>query len=312
MDETNITLVVLAAGLGSRYGGMKQLDGVGPRGETIMEYSVYDAIRAGIRRVIFVIKGEMRDTFDAAIGQKLSPFCQIEYAFQRLDDLPEGFSVPANRIKPWGTAHAVRSCRKQLDGPFIVINADDYYGTDAFAEMAKFLSLNQTDLNMPQFAMLGYEVAKTLSEHGSVARGVCEVNPDGYLLRVTERTRIERKSGVVKYTDEMGRTHSLADTTPVSMNIWGLTPAFLDALETYFVNFLRDERNHERNEIYLPGYVQHLIDHNAARVAVLPIGERWFGVTYREDRDGVVSALAEMTAEGKYPSGLWSYDDKRD
>ncbi len=300
-------LVVMAAGMGSRYGGMKQIDPVGPNGQVIIDYSIYDAHRAGFDTVIFVIKHEIEDAFKAAIGDRLSSVMNVKYAFQQLDELPAGFTVPEGRVKPWGTCHAVLAAKDLVDGPFAVINADDYYGPEAFKVMYDYLSTHE-DGESYDYCMVSYLLQNTVSENGSVSRGVCITNPDGTLHSVTERTRIETYEGGVHYTEDGGESWTdLPGDTPVSMNLWGFGKSFLDEAEQRFAGWLRQTlpENPLKGEYYLPLVVTELIEEGKAKIQVLRSTDKWYGVTYREDKPLVVQAIARKTAEGQYPENLW-------
>ena len=302
-------LIVMAAGMGSRYGGLKQLDPVGPHGELIIDYSIYDARRAGFETVIFVVKREMEEAFRAAIGDRLSRAMEVRYAFQELTDLPAGYAVPEGRAKPWGTCHAVLAARRLVDGPFAVINADDYYGPEGFQKIYDYLSAHPDRPGCYEFAMVGYKVGNTVTAHGSVARGVCETDGEGCLIRVTERTCIEQDGAHARFTEDGGATWTHLDgDTLVSMNLWGFTRSFLDEAQARFPAFLDRTlaENPLKGEYFLPGVVTQLLEEGRARVKVLPSDDRWHGVTYREDRPEVVAALADMTARGLYPEELWS------
>ena len=300
-------LVVMAAGMGSRYGGLKQIDPVGPHGELIIDYSIYDARRAGFETVVFIIKHEIEDAFRKAIGDRLSQVMEVRYAFQQLDDLPAGYTVPEGREKPWGTAHAILAARRIIDGPFAVINADDYYGPHAFEVLYNYLS-QHPDNERYQYAMVSYPLRNTVTEHGSVARGVCQVDEQDHLLSVTERTRIEKDGDHARYTEDSGETwYPLDGSTPVSMNLWGFNHSFLKELEDRLPAFLDKAlvENPLKGEYFLPSVVSALIDEDRAQVQMLRSQDRWYGVTYKEDHPQVVAALAQMTAEGQYPAYLW-------
>ena len=301
-------LVVMAAGMGSRYGGMKQIDPVGPNGQVIIDYSLYDAKRAGFETVIFVIKHEIEAAFKAAIGSRVSGALNVKYAYQQLDELPEGFSVPADRVKPWGTCHAVLAAKDLIDGPFAVINADDYYGPEAFRVIYDYLSTHQ-DGTVYDYCMVSYLLKNTVSENGSVSRGVCEANPDGTLRKVTERTRIETYPGGVHYTEDGGKSWTdLPGETPVSMNLWGFGKSFVEEADRRFAGWLTENlpKNPLKCEYFLPTVVTELINERKAAVKVLSSTDKWYGVTYREDKPVVVEAIARMTAEGLYPADLWN------
>ncbi len=301
-------LVVMAAGMGSRYGGMKQIDPVGPNGQVIMDYSLYDAHRAGFDTVVFVIKRELEQTFRELVGDRVAKVMQVKYAFQQLEDLPDGVTIPQGRVKPWGTCHAVLAAKNQIDGPFAVINADDYYGPKAFQEMYNYLATHEDDA-MYHYCMVSYLLRNTVSENGSVARGVCAENPDGTLDSVTERTRIETYDGGIHYTEDGGESWTdVEGETPVSMNLWGFGKSFLQEAETRFAGWLRENLpvNPMKCEYYLPLVVSELIDERKATVQVLRSADKWYGVTYREDKPLVVNAIAEKTAAGEYPENLWN------
>ena len=301
-------LVVLAAGMGSRYGGLKQMDSVAGHGQSIIDYSIYDARRAGFEKVIFVIKRALEEDFRRLVGDRIARGIQVEYAFQELDDLPAGYAVPAGRKKPWGTTHAVLAARDLIRGPFAVINSDDYYGPEAFRLIYDFLS-TQDEAAVPQrYAMVSYLLGNTVTDNGSVARGVCRVGEDGLLREVVEHTRIEKDGSDACSTLDGGETWvPLPGSTPVSMNFWGFQRSFVDEGEARFPEFLDRilAENPENGEFYLPLLVSRLIGEGKAQVRVLPSEDKWYGVTYREDKPGVVAALADMTARGLYPENLW-------
>ena len=302
-------LVVLAAGMGSRYGGLKQIDPVGAKGEAILDYSLYDAHRAGFETAVIIIKEAIRKDFMDTVGARLKKCpMEIRYAYQELDKLPEGYTVPEGRTKPWGTSHAVLCARNEIDGaPFAVINADDYYGADAFKVIYNFLADNE-DGEKYSYCMVGYELGKTVTDNGSVARGICETDANGYLTEVTERTKIEKYEGGIHFTEDDGATWTdvAADTT-VSMNMWGYTASFIDEVEARFPAFLDKVlgKNPGKAEFFLPSTVSELLGENKATVKVLHSADKWFGVTYAADKPVVVAALKDMTAAGKYPEGLW-------
>ncbi len=301
-------LVVLAAGMGSRYGGLKQIDPVGSCGEAILDYSVYDAHEAGFETVVIIIKEAIRKEFMETVGARLAKApVEIRYAYQELDKLPEGFAVPEGRVKPWGTSHAVL-CAKDVigDAPFAVINADDYYGKSAFKVLYNALS-QAADGEKYDYCMVGYELSKTVTENGSVARGVCAADQQGCLTAITERTRIEQYEGGIHFTEDGISWTDLAPDTIVSMNMWGFTPSFLEELEGRFPAFLKKAQaeNPMKGEYFLPGVVEQLLNESKATVKVLTSPDKWYGVTYAADKPGVVAALRGFTAEGKYPDGLW-------
>ena len=299
-------LVIMAAGMGSRYGGLKQLDPVGDHGQLIIDYSIYDARRAGFETVVFVIKPEIEEDFKRCIGGRVSKSMDVRYAYQLKEDLPEGYAVPGVRQKPWGTAHAALAARNVVDGPFAVINADDYYGPEAFQEIFSYLSAHE-DGALYEYVMVGYLLKNTVTENGTVARGVCEETADNFLTKVTERTKIE-KGEPPRYTEDDGQTWTeLPGDTIVSMNMWGFTRSFLDEAWARFPSFLDKAlaENPAKAEYFLPTVVSQLIDEGKARVKVLRSEDKWYGVTYREDKPTVVSAIAEKTASGLYPDRLW-------
>ena len=301
-------LVVMAAGMGSRYGGLKQLDPVGAHGELIIDYSIYDARRAGFETVVFVIKHAIEETFKAGIGDRLSKVMDVRYAYQELDDLPEGYAVPEGRVKPWGTCHAILAARKVVDGPFAVINSDDYYGPEAFREMYDYLSTHEDRPGCYEYAMVGYLLGNTVTEHGHVARGVCVETADHFLRSVTEHTHIEKDGDNARSTRDGGETwEQLPGDTIVSMNLWGFTRSFLTEAEERFPAFLDRALKDDpvKGEYFLPSVVSALIGEGKARVKVLRSRDRWYGVTYHEDKPVVVSAIARMTQEGLYPANLW-------
>lgn len=297
------TLFVLAAGMGSRYGGLKQLDSLGPNGETIMDYSIYDAIKSGFGKVVFVIRKDFEQDFRDKILSKYEGHVPVEVVFQSTDALPEGFTCPADRTKPWGTNHAVLMGKDVIKEPFAVINADDFYGRDAFEVIAKELSRPRD--RKGDYCMVGFRVGNTMTENGSVARGVCE-NKDGLLTSVVERTAISYDDNHdIVFTDENGEVQKLAPSTPVSMNLWGFTPDYFDYSEREFVNFLKKDINTPKAEFFIPLCIDALIKNGEATVKVLDTDSRWFGVTYAADRPGVVEKFARLAADGVYPSPLF-------
>jgi len=300
-------LVVMAAGMGSRYGGMKQIDPVGPNGQVIIDYSLYDARRAGFETVVFIIKQETEAAFRAAIGDRVAGSMNVKFAFQTLDALPAGFAVPEGRVKPWGTCHAVLAAKDFISGPFAVINADDYYGPEAFRVIYDYLAAH-TDGEKYDYCMVSYLLKNTVSENGSVSRGVCTANPDGTLANVTERTRIETYPGGIHYTGDGGATWTdLPGETPVSMNLWGFGESFLREANARFASWLCENlpKNPLKCEYFLPLVVSELLDEGKATVRLLHSADKWYGVTYREDKPVVAAAIARMTAGGLYPENLW-------
>ena len=313
-DMKEPVLVVMAAGMGSRYGGLKQIDPVDKEGHIIMDFSIYDAVRAGFKKVVFIIKKENEEAFRAAVGDRLSRILDVVYVFQDINDLPEGYTPPADRKKPWGTGHAVLSCRNVIDGPFAVINADDYYGVQAFRLAYDFLSKAEDD-DKYRYMMVGYHLSNTLTENGHVARGVCVTDDDGMLLNIHERTRIEKRDGGAAYTEDEGATWTgLPDDTIVSMNMWGFTGSFLSELEKRFPAFL--DKNLAENplkcEYFLPFVVDELIRENKASVKVFATPERWFGVTYKEDKPVVEAGIQELKDKNVYPQHLWDGQGKEE
>ncbi len=299
-------LVIMAAGMGSRYGGLKQMDPVGPGGETILDYSAFDARRAGFRRVVFLIKHAIEEDFRRLVGDRISRHMQVSYAFQELDSLPEGFSVPEGRTKPFGTGHAVLCCRSLIDAPFAVINADDYYGPGAFRLAFEALSGLEDDEKL-RYMMVAYHLKNTLTENGYVSRGVCEVSGDGLLLGIQERTHIISSCDGPLFTED-GRTYTLlSPDVPVSMNMWGFTPSLLRELEARFPLFLNGalRENPLKAEFFLPSVVNSLLAEGRASVRVARSGDRWWGVTYQDDRPQVKAALQDLTSGGLYPAPLW-------
>ena len=299
-------LVIMAAGMGSRYGGLKQIDPVDEYGNIIMDFSVYDAKRAGFEQVVFIIKKENEADFKAAVGNRIEKQMGVSYVFQDLKKIPEGFSVPEGRTKPWGTAHAILCCEEAVDGPFAVINADDFYGREAFRVMYDYLAGHEDDEKY-RFAMVGYQVENTLTENGSVARGVCGLDGAGCLLDITERTKIWRQDGRIVYEDERGAAVTIPEGTPVSMNLWGFSTGIFKELSLRFPAFLNRalRENPLKGEFYIPSVVDGLIREGRASVRVLRSHDRWFGVTYREDKPLVVEAVRKLKAEGAYSERLW-------
>lgn len=302
-------LVVMAAGMGSRYGGLKQIDPVGNHGQLIIDYSIYDALRAGFETVVFVIKHEIETNFKQAIGNRLSKIIEVKYAYQELDDLPEGYSVPAERIKPWGTAHAILAARKVVNGPFAVINSDDYYGPEAFRAIYNYLNEHPDGPDCYEFAMVGYLLGNTVTEHGHVARGVCVEDENNYLVSVTERVHIEKNGDDARYTEDDGQSWTaLSGKAVVSMNLWGLTQSFFTEAWDRFPAFLNKTlaENPVKGEYFLPAVISELLAEGKARAKVLRSADKWHGVTYQADKPVVVAAIAEKTAAGMYPDNLWA------
>lgn len=308
MEPKQPVLVVMAAGMGSRYGGLKQIDPVDPQGHIIMDFSVYDAVRAGFKKVIFIIKRENEAAFREAIGDRLSRYLQVSYVYQELERLPEGFQVPEGRVKPWGTGHAVLSCLGKIDGPFVVINADDYYGAHAFQMAYTFLTGLQEETVPARYMMVGYRLDNTLTENGHVARGICETDADGHLVTIQERTHIERRDGRVMYTEDEGETwNELPADSTVSMNMWGFSAGILQELQNRFAAFLKEnlDKNPLKCEYFLPFVVDELLSEKKATVQVLKSMDKWYGVTYKEDKPVVMENIQRLKDEGLYPQGLW-------
>lgn len=297
-------LVVMAAGIGSRYGGLKQTDPVGANGELIIDYSVYDAIKAGFGKVIFIINHTIEADFKEIIGNRLGQYIEVAYAYQELNDVPEGIMMPAERQKPLGTAHAIHSARHLIDAPFAVINADDYYGADAFAKIYDYLS--QSSLGDYDYAMVGYQLENTVTDHGYVSRGVCSKNDQNLLTDIVEKTHIEKRPDGIAYQED-DKWYPLPEGTIVSMNMWGFTSTLLREIEVGLNEFLIEGlvSNPLKCEYYLPSVVDRMIKNEKSTVKVLTTDEKWYGVTYSEDKATVVSALGQMTSEGKYPDKLW-------
>ena len=296
-------LVIMAAGMGSRYGGLKQIDPIDDQGHIIMDFSIYDAMAAGFEKVVFIIKRANEQAFKESIGNRVSQKIQVEYVYQELDKIPQGFDVPEGREKPFGTGHAILCCRDMLDGPFVVINADEYYGKHAYQAVYDYLMEHQDDEKY-RYAMVGYALKNTLTEHGHVARGICRTNDQGFLEEIVERTHIEKRGDGAAYTEDEGKswTKVSADSI-VSMNMWGFSRSILQELETGFVNFLQNElpNNPLKAEYYLPMAVGELLQEGKASVRVLTSRDKWHGVTYKEDKKMVVEAIAELKKQGLYP-----------
>lgn len=302
---TKPALIVMAAGMGSRYGGMKQIDPVGPNNEIIIDYSVYDALKAGFGKIVFVIKEENKEIFREKVGKKTEKLVDTEYVFQRLDDVPAGFLVPSERIKPWGTAHAVMSCRNAINTPFAVINADDFYGYESFKVLHNYLE-NTIDRNgIYQYCMVGFILENTLTENGHVSRGVCSVDSNGNLVEIHERIRIEKFGRITKYTEDGQNWAVIPEGSMVSMNMWGFTPSIFKELENHFSLFYeKNKENLLKAEYFLPEVVGQLLAEKKAKVRVLASKERWYGVTYQEDKPMVRQAVMDMIRQGVYPEKL--------
>lgn len=292
------TLLVLAAGMGSRYGGLKQIDPVGPAGETIIDYSIYDAIRAGFGKVVFVIRRDIEQTFREVVGSKFDNHLPVEYAFQELTNIPAPFTVPAGRTKPWGTGHAILAAESVIHEPFAMINADDFYGTDTFRVLADYLRQVSADSNT--YAMVGFTLRKTLSDHGTVARGVCQVDNAGKLKQIVELLKIEKTATGARQGDQ-----TLTGDEPVSMNFWGFTPTLFGHLRRELQQFLKQQGQEEKSELLIPMVIGDLVAQNRATCQVLRTAASWFGVTYREDRPIVIENIRKLIAAGEYPASLW-------
>ena len=295
------TLLILAAGMGSRYGGLKQIDPVGPAGETIIDYSIYDALRAGFGKLVFVIRKDIEQQFKEIIGARFEKRVAVEYVFQELDKLPPGFSLPAGRTKPWGTTHAILMAENVVKEPFAAINADDFYGQQAYKLLANYLTSGSSD-----YAMVGFILKNTLSDFGSVARGVSRTDAADYLTSVVEMMKIERDGAAAKNTDAEGKITRLTGDEAVSMNFWGFTPAVFPQLKTKFTEFLKKSGGELKSECYIPSTVNDLVIAGQAKVKVLRTHDSWFGVTYREDRPMVVESIRKLIARGDYPEKLWA------
>ena len=300
-------LVIMAAGMGSRYGGLKQIDPVDNAGNKILDFSIYDALRAGFKKAVFIIKKENEALFRECIGDVVSRHMEVEYVFQDLNDVPEGFVIPEERVKPWGTAHAIFSCRDAVKGPFAVINADDYYGVEAFKVLYDFLTTHEDDEKY-RYAMVGYQLGNTLTENGSVARGCCVTNEEGYLVSITERTKIIKTADGAAYTEDDGATYTpISVDSPVSMNMWGFTTSIIPELGKALDNFFANEvkKNPLKAECYLPIEVDDLLKEDRATVQVLSSKDKWFGVTYKEDKPYVMDSIQKLKDAGVYPEVLW-------
>ena len=299
----SVTLLVLAAGMGSRYGGLKQLDSVGPNGETVIDYSVFDAIRAGFNKVVFIIREDFKEEFKLSIGEKFQDRIEVEYAFQKLDELPPGYTIPNDRTKPWGTGHAILSAMQTVRDPFAVINADDFYGQLAYQKIYNYLSETPVDALPANYCMVGYPLKNTLSEHGSVSRGICSVSEDDKLNSVRELTHILKKHSEI-FNEVNGEKESLTGDEVVSMNMWGFSPQVFIQLERLFSEFLKENLNVLSSEFYIPFAVDNLIQSGTATVEVLETTEKWFGVTYQEDKVQVQGAIRSLIQHGDYPSSI--------
>jgi UTP-glucose-1-phosphate uridylyltransferase len=301
---TKPTLLVLAAGMGSRYGSLKQIDPVGPSGETIIDYSIYDAIRAGFGKVVFIIRKSFEQDFKDIFISKLQPHIAVEYVFQEIDMIPEGVAISPERTKPWGTAHAILMAKDVIHEPFAVINGDDFYGSEAFKTMADYLGSLTAD-QQNQYSLVGYQVGNTMSENGSVSRGVCQADADRNLVSVTERTNIQYTDGGIAYQEADGSSVFLDPETLVSMNFWGFTPKYFTQTESMFVDFVKENSDSLKAEFYIPTAIDKLINSSLASVKVLRSDAKWFGVTYKEDKPLVIEKLAKLINAGVYPAQLW-------
>ena len=300
-------LVIMAAGMGSRYGGLKQIDPVDEQGHIIMDFSIFDAKRAGFEKVVFIIKKENEADFKEAVGNRMEAIMDVAYVYQDLQNIPNGFKVPAGRVKPWGTAHAVLSCIDEIDGPFAVINADDFYGRDAFQVIYDYLSTHEDD-DKYRYTMVGYKLENTVTDNGHVARGICSTNAEGELTGIFERTRIEKRDGGIAYSEDDGQTWTkVPGDTLVSMNMWGFTRSILDEIKAGFPAFLEEgiARNPMKCEYFLPSVVSSLLEEGRATVSVLESADKWYGVTYKEDKPVVMEAIRKMKEDGLYPMTLW-------
>ena len=299
-------LVIMAAGMGSRYGGLKQIDPIDAQGHIIMDFSIFDAKKAGFEKVVFIIKKENEADFKEAVGKRIEEKMEVEYVFQDINNIPEGFEVPEGRVKPWGTAHAVLSCIDVIDGPFAVINADDYYGRDAFEKIYNYLSTTEDD-DKYRYIMVGYQLKNTVTDNGHVARGVCSVDENGFLEKVVERTRIEKRDGGIAFTEDDGETWEALDgDSVVSMNMWGFSESFMKEIQNGFESFLEEglKTNPLKCEYYLPSVVTRLLEADQATVKVLTSKDKWYGVTYKEDKQMVMDAIKSMQDNGLYPDEM--------
>lgn len=296
------TLLILAAGIGSRYGGLKQVDGIGPGGEAIIEYSIFDAIRAGFGKVVFVIRKDIEAAFKAKFANKFQNKIEVRYVFQEIDSPVEGIDQFPERKKPWGTGHAVLVAASEIQEPFAVINADDYYGVTGFQAMADFLREKCTP---EAYCMVGYIIKNTLSDNGTVSRGVCEMDEHNHLITVVERTKVQGRNGGVFFQDDKGERIQLDENGLVSMNLWGFHPNVFEVARKLFVDFIKTRGHEPKSEFYIPYVVNHLLETNAIKLTVLPNDERWYGITYQEDREPVEAAFQRFAAEGRYPVPLW-------
>lgn len=296
------TLLILAAGMASRYGSMKQIDGFGPNGETIIDYSIHDAIKAGFGKISFIIREEFLDSFKSIFEPKLEGKVETDYIFQTFDLKKYGIDKEIERAKPWGTGHAILEAQKQINEPFCVINADDFYGNEAFKNMVDFLT---KEANATTYSIVGYKIGNTLSENGSVSRGVCQTDAAGNMSEINERTKVYRKNGQIVYENEDGSTHPLADDTPVSMNFWGFTPDVFPITEQLFIDFVHQNEDKPKAEFFIPLIADYLIKQKIANFKVIPTDAKWFGVTYKEDKETVQESINKLVENGTYPTKLW-------
>jgi hypothetical protein len=296
------TLLILAAGMASRYGSLKQIQQFGPSGETIIDYSIYDAIRAGFGKIVFIIRKDFEADFREIFEPKLKGRVQTDYVFQEMDAYLDGYQVPADRSKPWGTAHAVLCAKQAINEPFAVINADDFYGRDSFEKMSKFLA---NSCKPDVYSVVGYQLSKTISEHGSVSRGVCAADDHGNLAAINERTKVYKDGDQIVYEEGDGSKHPLAPETPVSMNFWGFHPSVFNISQNLFKEFLQKDGDKPKSEFFIPIVVDHFIQNKIGVVNVLPTAAQWFGVTYKEDAPGVQASLSALVNSGEYPDNLW-------
>lgn len=297
------TLLILAAGLGSRYKGLKQMDTYGPSGEAIIDYSIYDAIQAGFGKIVFVINKAIEEDFKEMFIKKLEGKVDVDYVLQELDALPEGFELPEGRVKPWGTGHAILVAADAIDTPFAVINADDFYGSASFKALADYLS--NMELSSTDYCMVGYRLHNTLSDHGSVSRGICQTDEDEFLVSIVERTKINKQEGQIAYVENEERI-PLTGNEVASMNMMGFPPSVMDHYKSQFVDFLKEHLNTPKSEYFIPTVVNNLINSGTAKMKVLDTPEKWFGVTYREDKEIAVEKLKALVEEGVYPKDLWA------
>ena len=298
-----LSLVVLAAGIGSRYGSLKQVEKIGPSGETIIDYSIYDALRAGFNKIVFVINKNLHADFQEIFGEKLSDDVAVEYAFQEITNLPPGFTCPPDRTKPWGTTHAVLAAAPYINGPFAVINADDFYGADSYKIIAEFLRTLKTTDN--RHCIVGYELENTLSEFGGVSRGVCQQDVNGKIIKITEHFEIQKNGTTFIHKNEKGEWADIPGATSVSMNLLGFSHTIFQHLEREFINFLDEHLHEPKAEFYIPWILNYLLENKLADVNILPSKEKWFGITFREDKDIVIAQISKLVKDGIYPEKLW-------